>query len=109
MTTPFGEWEVNRWRIRVEQGRKGPHDRRIWVASPGGEYTLLSLATLGAITALWFRNEALLYPAEWQEGGTRVLRFLSDCCGIGLRQACAAHKLSEPVVKRLDNDLDKAA
>lgn len=110
MNTPIGEWEVNRWRIRVEQGRKGPDDRRIWVASPGGAYSLLSLATLGAITRLWFRNEELLYPREWHEGGQRVLRFLTDCCDQGLVRACADHKLSPPDVQRLDTDhLEEAA
>jgi hypothetical protein len=107
--TPPGEWEVSRWRIRVEQGRKGPDDRRIWVASPGGEYTLLTLATLGAITTLWFRNEQILYPPPRYLGGEKVLLFLADCCQFGLRRACVLHSLREPVVRNLHEPEEMAA
>lgn len=97
------EWEVNGWRVRLDQGRKAPEDVRIWVASPGGDYSLLSLASLGVITRLWFDNEQRLYqpPAK---GGYYVLEFLQACCETDLRSACVAYRLREPYIRRLDEE-----
>lgn len=93
-------WVVNGWHIRLEQGRKGPDDVRIWVASPGGEDCLLSLAALGAITSLWYRNEDRLYPNG--SGGRYVLAFLECCCQSGLESACRIYKLKAPAIERVD-------
>jgi len=92
----MAEWYVNNWGIKIEPGRKGPGDKRIWVASPGGEYCLLSLASLGAVTRLWYDNETRLYPNG--SGGEYVLAFLRDCCERDLRSACRLYKLKPPSI-----------
>jgi len=97
---PVGEWEVDRWRVKVEQGKKHPQDRKVWVASPGGQYTLLSLSSLGVMTTLWYYNEEILYPRSVSGGGPRggeyVLDFLRSCVEIGFRESCREYKLREP-------------
>jgi hypothetical protein len=92
-------WKVNGWRIRLEQGRKGSDDIRIWVASPGGDDCLLSLAALGAVVSLWYRNEDRLYPTG--SGGRYVLAFLESCCQDGLVAACRQYRLGAPDVERM--------
>lgn len=99
---PIGSWEVNGWRVRTEQGRKGPDDRKVWVASPGGEYCLLSLASLAVIARLWYVNEAIRYYKPTHRGGEMVLDFLADVCrGTSLDDACAKYRLSPPEVINL--------
>lgn len=99
---PIGEWEVDGWRIKTTQGAKGSDDRKVWVASPGGEFHLLSLAALGAITKAWYINEQLLYPRDGQRGGEMVMDFLRNCIDLGL---IAAHRRGrfkrEPQVRRV--------
>lgn len=100
-------WEVNGWRLRLDQGRKHADDIRIWVASPGGDFSLLTLASLGAITKLWYENEARLYPNG--AGGEYVLSFLRKCCTADLRTACREYKLRDPQIERIADDLEQAA
>ncbi len=106
---PTGEWEIDGWRVKVEQGRKvhmHRDDRKIWVASPGGNYRLLTLASLGVITSLWYRNEELLYPSPATggrfRGGEMVLDFLRDCVEVGIEKAAEKNNLRPPRVRRLD-------
>jgi len=95
------EWLIDGWRVRLDKGRKGPGDVRIWVATPGGAYSLMRLAALGAIVSLWYRNEDRVY-AEPASGGRYVLSFLEACCQPGgLRAACRLHMLRPPRVRRL--------
>ena len=100
---PIGEWEIDRWRVKVEQGKKHLQDRKVWVASLGGNYTLLSLSTLGAITTLWYYNEEILYPSPATggaaRGGEHVLDFLRDCVELGFRESCGEYKLKKPVIR----------
>lgn len=93
-------WLVNGWRIRLDKGRKGSGDVRIWVATPGGEDCLMSLAALGAVVSLWYRNEDRLYPKP-ASGGHYVLAFLEACCQEGLEHACRLYKLKPPIVERV--------
>lgn len=93
-------WEVNGWRIRVTPGKKGPRDKRIWVAGPDGQFCLLSLASLGAITRLWYDNEERLYPRP-ASGGEFVLAFLRTCCESDLRTACRQYSLKPPSIVTL--------
>lgn len=97
-------WELDGWRIRLEPGRKGEDDVRIWVGTPGGSECLMRLSTLGAIARLWYQNEERLYNKPWQEGGERVLRFLRDCCERDTVSACELHKLKPPRIVQLDQD-----
>lgn len=100
---PIGEWEIDGWRIKSEQGRKHPDDRKIWVASPGGAYCLLTLASLGAITTLWYYNEEVLYPSPLSgghfRGGEMVLDFLRDCVRDGVQMAAEKNQLKTPTVR----------
>ena len=96
------EWNVDGWRIRLENGQKGPNDVRIWVASPGGDYSLMKLSSLGAVIHLWYDNEDRLYPPP-ALGGLKVLSFLQACCELGLTRACRLHQLRSPVIERIDS------
>lgn len=109
VNAPFGTWDVNGWHIRIAQGKKAPGDRRIDVAARDGQYCTLSLAALGAITALWYRNEDLLYPPP-AHGGQFVLDFLAECCRSDLETACRQYLLPPPRIRRVDQtDLEEAA
>jgi len=105
MTTPLpiGEWEVNSWRIKMVQGAKGPGDRKVFVASPGGEQCLLTLASLGAIARAWYINEAIHYDRPGQRGGEMVLDFLrAAASGHSFEDACARYKLSPPDIRKVE-------
>ena len=108
------KWRVNDWRIHLDQGHKEPRgldaqaeralqDIRIWVATPGGDYSLMSLASLGVIVGLWYRNENLLYPpSSGYKGGELVLEFLEDSCREGgIRAACKKHGLKPPTIHHI--------
>ena len=103
MTDNIQYFAVNDWRIRIEPGRKGPEDTRIGVATRGGEYSVMLLASLGAITSLWYQNEERLYPPPRFYGGKKVLYFLEECCTSDLRTACTLHKLPEPRILRQED------
>ena len=92
-------WLVDGWRIRLDKGRKAPGDVRIWVATPGGEECLMSLAAMGAIISLWYRNEDRLYPHG--SGGRYVLAFLEACCQDGIESACRLYKLKPRTIERV--------
>lgn len=106
--TQHGTWTVDGWTIRIEPGRKGPGDVRIWVSTPGGEPSLMRLSTLGAVASLWFQNEERLYPPP-AAGGEYVLRFLRECCESDLRTACWKYQLRAPHVQRIDDEEAEAA
>lgn len=115
-TTPVAEWEIDGWRIKTTQGKKTdrhPDDRKVWVASPGGDYRLLTLASLGAITRLWVLNEELLYPSASNggsfRGGEMVMDFLRDCAVHGVESAAERNYLRPPNIRRLDHIQDAAA
>lgn len=91
-------WLVNDWRIRLRRGYKGPNDTLIEVSSPGGQLIPLSLASIGAIVSLWYRNEDRLYPQG--SGGRYVLSFLEACCQEGgIEDACRLHRLRPPAIE----------
>ena len=101
---PIGSWEVNGWRVKTEQGEKASDDRKVWVASPGGDYCLLSLAALAVVARLWYVNEAILYYKPTHRGGEMVLDFVADVCrGMPLIEACAKYGLNPPEVARADD------
>lgn len=75
---------VDGWHIKERKGNKRggwlkSGDRQIWVASPGGNLSLMSFATFGLLLRRWVENEDRVYNKEHEDGGGRVIDFIADC------------------------------